>query len=286
MNAATLELVLLGTGTPGNLDRASPSLALCLPRDEVLLLDTAGGNELMRQLRAAGIDAARIHHIFLSHQHFDHAAGLPLLLLYLSSHGKEPVTIHCPPETAGAVMQVIDVECPVVLGERMGERLRWNELREGQEVPLATAAGEALATLVPFRTQHPVPAMGCRVLCEGATFVYSGDTSPFPGLERWVAGADLLVHEASGRDDTPERWHAIGHSTAGDAARLAAAAGVRHLVLTHLVSTQPEALAAIAAEARGHFTGPLDLAEDLARYTWREGRFQRVMPAAESLTPE
>jgi ribonuclease Z len=276
MATSSLELIFLGTGTPGNLDRANPSLALCLPHDEVLLLDTAGGNELMRQLRAAGIDAARIHHIFLSHQHFDHAAGLPLLLLYLSSRGTAPVTVHCHPETAAAVRQVIEVECPGVLGARMGDRLRWNALEEGKEVALETAAGEPLAALTPFATQHPVTAMGCRVACDGAAFVYGGDTSPFPKLGEWVAGADLLVHEASGRDDAAERWHAIGHSTAGDAARLAASAGVRHLVLTHFLPMEAAQLEEVAAEARSHFSGALSLAEDLARYQWRDGVFQRV----------
>src|SRR5207249_3553627 len=161
---------------------------------------------------------------------------------------------------------VIDVECPGVLGERMGDRLRWNLLREGEEVSITTAAGDTVAALMPFETQHPVPAMGCRVTCGDAVFVYAGDTKPFPGLERWYAGADLLVHEASGRDDTPERWHAIGHSTAGDAARLAAAAAVRHLVLTHFLPMSAAQLEEVAAEARTNFSGPIDLAEDLLRF--------------------
>ena len=53
----------------------------------------------------------------------------------------------------------------------------------------------------------------------------------------------------------------LGHSTAGDAARVAKAASVARLVLTHLPS---EALAEpMLAEARSVFDGPVELARDL-----------------------
>ena len=60
-----------------------------------------------------------------------------------------------------------------------------------------------------------------------------------------------------------ERAHALGHSTATEAGEAARAAGVRHLILTHLRSSRfvdPEAL---VAEAEAAFGGPVDAARDL-----------------------
>ncbi|WP_375308119.1 ribonuclease Z [Bradyrhizobium sp. A11] len=68
----------------------------------------------------------------------------------------------------------------------------------------------------------------------GKKLVVIGDTETTEGLSQYVAGADLLVIEATflARDAATARDY--GHLTAAEAAALAAAGNVRQLVLTHL----------------------------------------------------
>ena len=76
-------------------------------------------------------------------------------------------------------------------------------------------------------------------------------------------GAELLIHEAYGTADESEWAHAVGHSSASDAGKVARAAGVSRLVLTHFREgrfADPEEL---AAEARAAFGGPVVAAGDL-----------------------
>ena len=64
---------------------------------------------------------------------------------------------------------------------------------------------------------------------------YTADTEPCAAIEELAAGCGVLLAEASGFDaDGPMR----GHLTAGDAGRLAATAGAKLLILTHLRAWQ------------------------------------------------
>ncbi|HTE83614.1 MAG TPA: ribonuclease Z [Dehalococcoidia bacterium] len=96
----------------------------------------------------------------------------------------------------------------------------------------------------------------------GRRIAYCLDTRPCAGGLALARGADLLVHEGTFTDDATEEAAAYAHSTARQAARIAAEAGSRQLLVTHLSSRYDEAGAARAlTEARQVFA-QTTLAED------------------------
>ena len=87
----------------------------------------------------------------------------------------------------------------------------------------------------------------------GRTVVISGDTRPVAALEEAAKGADLLVHEATFSHEDRARAHETGHTTALQAAEIAARAGVRQLALTHISPRYSREAPELLAEARAVF---------------------------------
>jgi ribonuclease Z len=85
----------------------------------------------------------------------------------------------------------------------------------------------------------------------GVSLAVVGDAEEVESLVEPVRGADALVIEATFLEHDQTLARARGHLTAGDAGRLAAAAAVGTLYLTHLSGRYEGA--AVLAEARRHF---------------------------------
>jgi ribonuclease Z len=98
----------------------------------------------------------------------------------------------------------------------------------------------------------------------GQRFAFVMDTRLCPGVYSLAEGVDMLLIESTFLDADAGLATAYGHLTAGQAGAVAAACGVRMLVLTHFSQryTQPERF---GEEAAARFGGDIVVAADLAR---------------------
>jgi ribonuclease BN (tRNA processing enzyme) len=90
------------------------------------------------------------------------------------------------------------------------------------------------ATIVFAPTVHYVPTWAIRVAAGGVALAYTADTGPSARLHDLLAGVEVVVAEGTLLEPGEEPFDQRGHLTAAEAARLAAKAGARTLVLTHL----------------------------------------------------
>jgi ribonuclease Z len=98
---------------------------------------------------------------------------------------------------------------------------QWGKIHKGESVTLEDGRVIASSDLVgPSRA--------------GRRVVFTGDSRPAESTVKIAEGADALIHEATFADDEQPRAVETGHATAREAAEVAAKAGVRRLVLTHL----------------------------------------------------
>ena len=78
------------------------------------------------------------------------------------------------------------------------------------------------------------------------------DTMVFPEEAEWLKGTDLIYHEATFADEHVDLAHKMFHSTAREAATVAAAAGAKKLVLGHF-SSRYQDLGVLLSQAREVF---------------------------------
>ena len=124
----------------------------------------------------------------------------------------------------------------------------WGRIHKGEAITLDDGRVIEPATLVgPTRT--------------GRRVVITGDTRPCATTIAMSQGADLLVHESTFGDEEMERALETGHSTAREAAQVAAAAGVTHLALTHFSARYSRDPSDLDREAREVF-GRVTIARD------------------------
>ena len=111
----------------------------------------------------------------------------------------------------------------------------------------------------------------------GHSVVYATDTEAFRGgnqtLIRFAEGADILVHDSQYTEEqylgTAPVVQGFGHSDAKSAVEVAAAAGVKQLVLTHFDPSNDDA--AVAKMERGARAHAAKLAKGLRVVAAREG---------------
>jgi ribonuclease BN (tRNA processing enzyme) len=268
--AAAPRLVFLGTGGGAHPLRCHASMAFQPAPGRVLLLDTGGGFEVVAQLRRAGIDLGAVTRIFLSHRHSDHLAGLEPLLLHIglqamrSGQGAADVHVYGHAsvlEAARTILEVVASTAPQLIAAA-GGHLYWQPLTAG--VPVAVWPEVTITAILADHVPDDGTNFGCAVDHRTAVgtrrLVYSGDTRPTEALRRAAHDAEVLIHEAGGVDARQVSVSNAGHSTAGEAARQAAAAGVTRLCLFHI--PDDAIVPALLEEARHNFAGPVTIPDD------------------------
>ena len=208
----------------------------------LVILDMGtGATVLGRELMARGEPSRG--HILISHTHWDHIQGIPFFApLFVPGFEWDiygPRGLHQGlRQTLAGQMQ--STYFPVTL-EQLGATIRYRELVEGR-----LRIGDIEVTC--RYLNHPALTLGYRLEADGAAFVYACDHEPhshalatgvgdFLGEDRrhaeFLAGADLVAHDAQYRASEYPQKIGWGHSTIEYAYAVARLAKVGQLALTH-----------------------------------------------------
>ncbi|MFI0482486.1 ribonuclease Z [Actinomadura sp. 9N215] len=279
-----------------------------------VLFDPGEGTQ--RQMTRAGVSAHDVTWICVTHFHGDHCLGVPGIVQRIARDGVEhPVDAAYPASGAlywerlrhAAAFRDTDVirERPVS-GERMeldtegvpfglvarrlshpveayGYRLEEPDgitmlpgelAARGVRGPLVRRLQEEGRVTVPGGRTVTLDECGVRRPGQKVAFVM--DTRLCDGVRELAAGVDMLVIESTFLHQDAALADEYGHLTAAQAARAAADAGVRHLVLTHFSERyRADDERRFLDEASAEFTGEVTLVHDLDRIPMPRRRNQQ-----------
>ena len=287
------DVILLGTGSPlPNPDRCGAGQVV-LAGDERILVDCGWG--VARRLFAAGVFPMTVDTVCFTHMHSDHITDVPdFLIMRWVGGAQKPLTVYGPEGT----QRMIDGFLAAMADDirfrfaHHGEKLSKEGIKTiVHEVPATPdrrrAAEVGGVTIDSFEVDHfpVVPALGFRLDGHGGSVAISGDTKKCDNLTRAATGADLLISEAmsesifammrqrmlaagnerqaSVMDDVPSY-----HATTIEVAEMARDAGVKKLVLSHVIPPIPNEGPLADAFANGMsavYGGEIMVGKDLMR---------------------
>lgn len=264
----------------------------------LFLFDCGEGTQ--RQMMRYGVGFG-VTDIFVTHLHADHYLGLTGLLRTMSLQGRtDALTIWGPEGSADTLAALRDFGGERLAFEASIRELRAGDAfsADGYRIEAFetthTRRSMGLALIEDDRAgRFDVEGARARGVPEGPSFgrlhageevtledgtvvrpadvvgparpgrraVYTGDTRPSPRTVDVAMNADLLIHEATFDDSEGGRARETGHSTAREAAEIAASAGVRRLVLTHMSARYSDRSGQLLEEARSVFAA-CELARD------------------------
>jgi len=290
------ELVVLGTASQVPTRHRNHNGYLLRWDGEGILFDPGEGTQ--RQMLRAGVAAHDLNRICVTHFHGDHSLGLAGVIQRINlDRVPHEITAHYPRsgqrfferlryatayrETVALTEAPVAADGPLAVTpaytldarrlshpvESYGYRLTEPDGRRMLPDRLAAHGikGPDVGRIQRDGSLHGVPLDEVSEVRRGQRFAFVMDTRLCEGVHALAEGCDLLVIESTFLDEDENLATDHGHLTAGQAARVARDAGVRHLVLTHFSQrySDPEQFER-QARAAG-YAGELTVARDLTR---------------------
>lgn len=219
-----MRLVTVGTGTVVPDPERASACHWVESGADCAILDCGAG--ALQGLARAGLPWGMANHLIISHFHADHIGEIAPLI-FAMRHGlalprTAPLQVWGPRGS-----ERLFANLATAFGEWVTEPgfvVAVNELDPADEARLGELRLSVRAT------PHTEESLALRIVSGRATLGYTGDTGPDEGLSEFFAGVRVLLAECSLPDDLV----AENHLSPGSLGRMAAAAGVERLVVTHV----------------------------------------------------
>lgn len=261
------KIIVLGTGTGGAIESFNTCFVLEDSNREYFLVDTGGGNGVLRQLKHAGVDVHKIHNIFITHKHIDHSYGMLWIYRFIDlamQKGKYEgnLNVYCHDEVAQILRNQIHTLLRKEQQKFLDKRIFINILHDREHFKVNSYDFEAIDIKA-----HSDKQFGFKItLNNGKKLVFTGDEPLREELQEEFKNYDWLLHEAFCLESEAEKYkpREKDHDTVMMASQKAEKLGIKNLILWYSQENLGEKRKEIyIAEAKENYTGNIYVPDDL-----------------------
>lgn len=261
------KIIVLGTGTASVTNNFNTCFILENDSQEYLLVDTGGGNQILKQLKLANININNIHNVFISHKHLDHLLGMLWIYRYVDlSMAKGTYTgnldIYCHDEVAEILKTQIKTLLRKSQQQFLDKRIFIHTVKNHEKVKILNYDIEFLDIFSKSDKQFGFKTR----LNNGKVLAFLGDEPLDENLYNDVKNADYLLHEAFclETEDSIFKPREKNHDTVKSACIKAENLGIKNIVLWHTQENLGEKRKEqYTKEAKANFSGNVIVPNDL-----------------------
>lgn len=260
------QLYVFGTGNAAVTQYYNTCFAI---RDEerYFMVDTGGGNGILRVLEDMGVRYHQIHDIFITHEHTDHLLGIVWMVRFiatrmLSGAYEGDLNIYCHEDLTAPIDTICRLTLQGKLYKMIGQQIHLVPVQDGETRRIL----DYDVTFFDIRSTKAKQYGFTTTLKNGRRLTCAGDEPYNPDCAPYVEGSDWLLHEAFCLYAERDRYQPYEkhHSTVKEACELAQQLQIPNLLLWHTEdkSTVGCRKERYTAEGRQYYHGNLYVPDD------------------------
>lgn len=264
-----MKLTILGTGNAAVKEYYNTCFVFS-DESQHFLVDTGGGNRILKVLSDAGIALEDIHDIFITHEHIDHLLGLIWLIRMIGQQMAKGVyegvlRIYCHEDLVSTIQTIAGLTIQKKVTKYIGERILMIPVINGEQKEIIGCS----VTFFDIMSTKAKQFGFTMILKNGQKISCCGDEPYNPCEYEFVKGSDWLMHEAFclyGEADIfkPYEKH---HSTVREACQLAEELKIPNLILYHTEESHlSERKQLYTEEGSQYYHGNLYVPDDMEVY--------------------
>lgn len=261
-----MKLTMLGTGNAAVTEVYNTCFAFS-DGERHFLVDTGGGNQILKRLKDAGIPLSGLHDIFITHEHIDHLLGLIWLIRMVGQNMNKGsyegnLNIYCHEDLIPVIRTITGLTIQEKICKHIDRRILLQGVSSGETREITGCK----VTFFDIESTKAKQYGFAIVFPDGKKLACAGDEPYNPVNAPYVAGCDWLMHEAfclySEADEfKPYEKH---HSTVREACQTAEELKAPNLILYHTEDKNiRDRKRLYTEEGRKYYSGNLYVPDDM-----------------------
>jgi ribonuclease Z len=259
------KIIMLGTGNGGTVNFYNTCFLIQNDCGN-FLIDTGGGVELIKRLRAFNLNPVDIKNIFISHAHTDHILGIFWFFkkignFLLNGEITEKINVYCNDIVYEAILQVASCILPNKLIQNVFAAVNFIIVKDRDRHTICNVEYEFFDL-----KGRGTKQFGFEATFDDKKFIFLGDETLNPLLYNKVRNSDYVAHEAFCLDEEEYIFHAYqkNHSTVKSVSEIMNILNVKTLILYHTEESHgTDKKRLYTKEAQQYFHGRVIVPNDL-----------------------